>query len=77
MVGCRIAVNRQDLLAKAVEFMRLKESQEIARTGLLQGSTSAIHVDLGKDGSVETQRVDLLVSADGGSKGKGILHIIL
>lgn len=50
--------------------MRLKEGGEIARRSLLQGMTSAINVDVGKDGSIDSHRVDLLVSAEGSKKGK-------
>lgn len=63
-------MNRQDLLAKAIEFMRLKEGGEIAHKSLLQGMTSAINVDVLKDGSLDSHRVDLLVSAEGSRKGK-------
>lgn len=64
-----MAINRQDLLAKAIEFMRLKEGREIAQTAMLQGATSAIHVDIDDD-DVVSRRVDLLVSAS--SNGKGL-----
>ena len=63
-------MNRQDLLAKTIEFMRLKEGGEIGHKSLLQGMTSAINVDIDKDGSVDSHRVDLLVSAEGSKKGK-------
>ena len=66
---CRVAANRQGLLAKAVEFLRLKEGQDIERKQLLQGQTSAIVVDLLKDGGLKSRRLDLLISAGGKSKG--------
>lgn len=62
-------MNRQDLLAKAIEFMRLKEGREISQKSMLQGISSAINVDLAKDGGIDTHRVDLLVSADSGKNG--------
>lgn len=62
-------MNRQDLLAKSVDFLKLKEGRDIGHEQLLQGQTSAIVVDLEKDGGVTSRRMDLLISAGGNSKG--------
>ena len=56
------------MLKTAIEFLRLSKNS-VDSAPLLQGATSAIHVDVGDDGSVETQRLDLLVSPGGKSKG--------
>ena len=66
---CRVAVSRQDLLARAIQFLRLKEGGEIAQKSLLQGMTSAVRVELSEKGAIRSERVDLLVSPGGRSKG--------
>ena len=72
MVACnvrRVAVSRQDLLARAIQFLRLKEGGEIAQKSLLQGMTSAVRIDLSEQGPITSKRLDLLVSPGGRSKG--------
>ena len=66
---CRIAIQRQGLLKSAIDFLRLKKSWAESAT-LLQGATSAIHVDVDDDGSIQTQRLDLLVSPGSRNRGK-------
>lgn len=67
----RLAIRRQDLLARAVEFLRLKEAREVQSHALLQGATSALQVHIGEDGSVKSQRLDLLLSP--GSVSRGVI----
>lgn len=65
----RVAVNKQDLLAKSIEFLRLRQSKEVEHKALLQGATSALHVDLNEVGGIKSKRLDLLISSGRNRKG--------